>query len=727
MYYKVVIYTNNYHKKVILIILVLQKNKIKMNKAVYIAASEANSGKSMLSLGLMQLLLRKKPKVGYFRPIIDNPIAGKKDNHINTIVNYFNIKCAYDDCYAFTRSELINKLNDDKEDEVISIIIEKYKILEQENDFVIVEGTDFSDHGAVIEMDLNVLIAKNLGIPVIIVSGGLNKTLDDFIQGLRLTYDSFVNKEVKVISVVANKIEASNIDAIIKEVGKNLPKDVSINAIPIHKKLNNPTIKELSNSIEAKILFGKEFLNNISGDIKVGAMQLANFLQHLTEGSVVVTPADRSDILLATLQANISTNYPSISGIVLTGGIALNPSIIKLIEGLEKTVPILWVKEGTFAVTTKLGSVRAHIYAENVDKIKMSINIFEKHVDVAALNEKLTTYKGTDILTPRMFQYNLLKKAKQVKKHIVLPEGNDDRILIAASQLQKTNVVKLTILGKKVLIQAAVKRLNISFDFDEIDIINPIESSYFNDFSNTLFELRKHKGLSPAMAEDLMADVSYFGTMMVHKGLADGMVSGAAHTTQHTIKPALQFIKTKPGYSVVSSIFFMCLEDRVSIFGDCAINPNPTAVQLAEIAISSADSSIAFGIDPKIAMLSYSSGASGKGEDVDTVREATEIIKQKRPDLKVEGPIQYDAAVDPSIGKKKMPNSKVAGQANVLIFPDLNTGNNTYKAVQRETGALAIGPMLQGLNKPVNDLSRGCTVDDIFNTIILTAIQAQDQ
>lgn len=727
MYYKVIIYTNNYHKKVILIILVLQKNKIKMNKAVYIAASEANSGKSMLSLGLMQLLLRKKPKVGYFRPIIDNPIAGKKDNHINTIVNYFNIKCAYDDCYAFTRSELINKLNDDKEDEVISTIIEKYKILEQENDFVIVEGTDFSDHGAVIEMDLNVLIAKNLGIPVIIVSGGLNKTLDDFIQGLRLTYDSFVNKEVKVISVVANKIEASNIDAIIKEVGKNLPKDVSINAIPIHKKLNNPTIKELSNSIEAKILFGKEFLNNISGDIKVGAMQLANFLQHLTEGSVVVTPADRSDILLATLQANISTNYPSISGIVLTGGIALNPSIIKLIEGLEKTVPILWVKEGTFAVTTKLGSVRAHIYAENVDKIKMSINIFEKHVDVAALNEKLTTYKGTDILTPRMFQYNLLKKAKQVKKHIVLPEGNDDRILIAASQLQKTNVVKLTILGKKVLIQAAVKRLNISFDFDEIDIINPIESSYFNDFSNTLFELRKHKGLSPAMAEDLMADVSYFGTMMVHKGLADGMVSGAAHTTQHTIKPALQFIKTKPGYSVVSSIFFMCLEDRVSIFGDCAINPNPTAVQLAEIAISSADSSIAFGIDPKIAMLSYSSGASGKGEDVDTVREATEIIKQKRPDLKVEGPIQYDAAVDPSIGKKKMPNSKVAGQANVLIFPDLNTGNNTYKAVQRETGALAIGPMLQGLNKPVNDLSRGCTVDDIFNTIILTAIQAQDQ
>ncbi|CAM1350679.1 phosphate acetyltransferase [Tenacibaculum crassostreae] len=697
-----------------------------MNKAIYIAASEANSGKSMLSLGLMQLLLRTKPKVGYFRPIIDNPIDNKRDNHINTVLNYFNLKCDYEDCYAFTRSELLTKLNNDEEDELINRIIEKYKKLEEENDFVIIEGTDFSDHGAVIEMDLNVLIAKNIGAPVIIVSGGVNKSLEDFIQSLRLTYDSFVDKDVQVIAVVANKVQEKNIPTIKNEVGVNLPKSVSINAIPIDEKLNNPTIKEFLLEIDGKVLFGKEFLNNTTGEIKVGAMQLAHFLHHLSDDSVVVTPADRSDILLGTLQANISSNYPSISGIVLTGGMELNSSIIKLIEGLEKIIPILWVKEGTFSVASKLGAVRSHIYAENVNKIKMSINTFEKYVDVAGLNEKLASYKGSEALTPRMFQYNLLKKVKEVHKHIVLPEGNDDRILIAASQLQKTDVVKLTILGKRVNVEASIKRLNIPFDFDKTEIINPIESECFTDFSNTLYELRKHKGLSPAMAEDLMADVSYFGTMMVHKGLADGMVSGAAHTTQHTIKPALQFVKTKPGFSVVSSIFFMCLEDRVSVFGDCAINPNPTAEELAEIAISSADSSIAFGIDPKIAMLSYSSGTSGKGEDVDTVRRATEIVKEKRPDLKVEGPIQYDAAVDPSVGKKKLPNSEVAGQANVLIFPDLNTGNNTYKAVQRETGALAIGPMLQGLNKPVNDLSRGCTVDDIFNTVILTAIQAQE-
>lgn len=697
-----------------------------MNKAIYIAASEANSGKSMLSLGLMQSLLQKKPKVGYFRPIINNSKNNSKDNHINTVLNYFNLKSNYYDCYAFTRSELIQMLNEDKEDEVINLIIEKYKKLEEENDFVVVEGTDFSDHGAIIEMDLNVLIAKNLGIPVIIVSGGVKKTLDEFIQSLRLTYDSFINKDVKVIGVVANKVQEDNIDVILKEVGYNLPKSVSVNAIPINKRLNNPTIKEFLKEIEARVLFGEEFLNNTTGDLKVGAMQLSHFLHHLTDDSVVVTPADRSDILLGTLQANISSNYPSISGIILTGGIELNASIIKLIEGLEKIVPILWVKEGTFGITSRLGAVRSHIYAENVDKIKMSINVFEQYIDVAALNEKLISYKGTEILTPRMFQYNLLKRAREERKHIVLPEGNDDRILIAASQLQKSDVVKITLLGKRVNIEASVKRLNISFDFDKTEIINPIDSEYFVEFSNTLYELRKHKGLSPAMAEDLMGDVSYFGTMMVYKGLADGMVSGAAHTTQHTIKPALQFVKTKPGFSVVSSIFFMCLEDRVSVFGDCAINPNPSAEELAEIAISSADSSMAFGIEPKIAMLSYSSGSSGKGEDVDTVRKATEIVKEKRPDLKVEGPIQYDAAVDPSVGKKKLPNSEVAGQANVLIFPDLNTGNNTYKAVQRETGALAIGPMLQGLNKPVNDLSRGCTVDDIFNTVILTAIQAQE-
>jgi phosphate acetyltransferase len=427
---------------------------------------------------------------------------------------------------------------------------------------------------------------------------------------------------------------------------------------------------------------------------------------------------------LATLQASISDNYPKIAGIVLTGGLVPEKSIIQLIKGLREIVPILTVESGTFEVANDIGAIRSHIYPNNEQRIYTSLITFDKYVNMGSLTKKYLKFKKRG-LTPRMFQYNLLKKAKKVKKHIVLPEGADERILLAVSRLQALDVVDITLLGSPDQIRSKIAQLGIPMNMDAITIIDPVNSDHFEDYAETLYQLRKHRSVNRPMAHDLMADVSFFGTMMVYKGHADGMVSGAVHTTQHTIRPALQFIKTKPDVSVVSSVFFMCLEDRVSVFGDCAINPNPTAEQLAEIAISSAESSAAFGIEPKVAMLSYSSGASGSGADVDKVREATEIVKKKRPELKIEGPIQYDAAVDMSVGKKKMPDSQVAGQASVLIFPDLNTGNNTYKAVQRETGAIAIGPMLQGLNKPVNDLSRGCTVDDIFNTVVITAIQAQ--
>ena len=695
-----------------------------MNKGIYIATLESHSGKSMISLGLMNTLVGKTAKVGYFRPIIDNVKKGKKDNHINTIISHFQLDMNPDDAYAFTRSEYINMRNNGKEGEIFNTIISKYKALEEENDFMLVEGSDFSGEGTAIELDANILIAKNLGIPAIIVSSGIGKTLDEFIDGLHLAYDSFREKEVEVLAVIANKVQEKNIKIVKDGVEKNLPKNVFVNVIPLIPSLNNPTIKEIAKAIDAKILFGKEFMNNQTTSFKVGAMQLRNYLNYLEEDCLIITPGDRADIIIGALEANISTNYPAISGIVLTGGLYPDDTIIRLIEGLSEIVPILLVEEGTFDVANKIGAVRSHMYAENKEKINTSLITFDKYIEVDKLNEKLITFKDAGI-TPRMFQYNLLKRAKTVRKHIVLPEGDDDRIITAAAKLVEMDVVDLTILGERSNIESKVTKLGLKLDLDKIKIINPIDSEYYQDFSNTLFELRKEKGLTIDMAEDLIGDVSYFGTMMVYKGLADGMVSGAAHTTQHTIKPALQFIKTKPGVSVVSSIFFMLLENRVSVFGDCAINPNPTSEQLAEIAISSAESSINFGIEPKIAMLSYSSGASGKGDEVEKVRRATEIVREKRPDLKVVGPIQYDAAVDATIGKSKMPDSDVAGSANVLIFPDLNTGNNTYKAVQRETGALAIGPMLQGLNKPVNDLSRGCTVDDIFNTVILTAIQAQ--
>jgi phosphate acetyltransferase len=700
-------------------------NKKTTNKAVYIATTEPNSGKSLISLGLMQLLLGKAAKVGYFRPIIEDLKTGKIDNHINTVISYFNLDLKFEEAHAFKRSEVIQMKNEDKNDEIISEIIDKFKSIEERFDFVLVEGSSFVGEGSIIEFDINVLIAKNLGIPAIILATGTGKTLEELVGNLYMAYDSFKDKGVEVLAVIANKIELQNLALVAAALEKNLPANIITNAIPLNPKLSNPSIKEIVDALDAKVLFGEAYINNQAGNFSVGAMQLRNYLTHLKQDALVITPGDRADIILGALQAHISENYPSISGIVLTGGLIPEAPIIKLIEGLSDIVPIISTEGGTFAVANHIGTIKSQIYAENIDKIRTSISDFEQYVAVDGLVERLITFKMTGI-TPRMFQYNLLNQAKLNKKHIVLPEGSDERVLRATKQLIDLNAVNITLLGDRRQIEDKIVILDLDLDLSLISIINPIASPQFEVYAETLYELRKHKNVNLAMAKDLMVDVSYYGTMMVHKGHADGMVSGAVHTTQHTIRPALQLIKTKPETSIVSSVFFMCLEDRVSVYGDCAINPNPTAEQLSEIAISSAKTSIAFGIDPKIAMLSYSSGTSGVGEDVEKVRTATALIKAKRPDLKVEGPIQYDAAVDINVGKIKLPNSEVAGQANVFIFPDLNTGNNTYKAVQRETKALAIGPIIQGLNKPVNDLSRGCTTDDIFNTVIVTAIQAQD-
>ena len=694
-----------------------------MSKAIYIATTEPNSGKSIISLGLMQTLLGKTAKVGYFRPIIDDSGKGY-DNHIQTVITYFDLNLSYEDAFAFSRSQVVKKKNLDQDDEIIGTIIAKYKAIEDRFDFILVEGTDFTGEGAIIEWDINVLIAKNLGIPAIILASGTGKTLEELVGNLYMAYDSFQEKGVEVLLAIANKVQPKNVPLVISGLKKKLPQKILVGAIPLNSQLANPTVKEIAEKLKGKILFGQSHINNQAGSFSVGAMQLRNYLTHLKKDCLVITPGDRADIILGALQANISRNYPTISGIVLTGGLIPEASIIKLIEGLNEVVPIVSVKGGTFEITNKIGGIKPKIYAENTQKITTSIQIFEKYVPVDALAERLITFEAKGI-TPRMFQYNLLKRAKLDKKHIVLPEGADDRILMATKQLIDADAVDITLLGDPEEIKQKIAQLDLELDLGKIKIVQPIASPRFEEYANTLFKLRAHKNVNLAMAHDLMGDVSYFGTMMVYMGDADGMVSGAVHTTQHTIRPALQFIKTRPGVSVVSSVFFMCLDDRVTIFGDCAINPNPTAAQLAEIAISSAASSTAFGIEPRIAMLSYSSGSSGEGADVDRVREATELVKAKRPDLKVEGPIQYDAAVDMEVAKNKLPDSKVAGKASVFIFPDLNTGNNTYKAVQRETGALAIGPMLQGLNKPVNDLSRGCTVDDIFNTVVITAIQAQ--
>ena len=709
-----------FHLYALILYFIIILSEIRMNNGIYIATLEAQSGKSLVSLGLMQLALTQLPKVGYFRPIIGD---SKRDNHIETLFKHFKIKQPYETAYAFTQSEYLDKINQGKQDELLDTIIAQYKELEKQFEFILVEGSDFSSEGNFLEFDFNVMIAKNLGLPAILISSGEGKNKKEFSASLQLAYNTYSEEDVEVLAVVANKIKPKNIALVQSLLKELLPEQADCYVVPRMEELLQPTLKEVNEVLKGTVLFGEQHLGNRSGKFKVGAMQLRHFLTHLEKNTLVITPGDRGDIILAVLQANISDNYPQIAGIILTGGVLPEAPILKLIEGLSTVVPIIAVNQGTFKIANTIGGIKANIQADNQFKIDASIAAFEKHIASEKLLNKLLNYESK-VMTPRMFQYSLIQKARKLKKRIVLPEGLDVRILHAASRLVALDLVDITLLGDPQLIKNKCSAEGISLNFDKVQLIDPVQSELFESYVNTFYKLRKHKGLSVEEAKEFMTDVSYFGTMMIYMGDADGMVSGAAHTTGHTIRPALQFIKTKPEVSLVSSVFFMCLDDRV--FGDCAINPNPNAEQLAEIAISSAESSMNFGIEPRIAMLSYSSGASGKGVDVDKVREATEIVKQKRPDLKIEGPIQYDAAVDKKVGQSKLPDSEVAGDATVLIFPDLNTGNNTYKAVQRETGAMAIGPMLQGLNKPVNDLSRGCTIDDIFNTVVLTAIQAQE-
>lgn len=695
------------------------------NKSVFIATAQPFSGKSILALGLVDMLLAKGQKVGYFKPIINQSPSIKPDSHIETLTDYFKLSLDYNRCYAFTREEANALIENGRQGEIIDTIIEKYKQLESDYDFTIIEGSDFLGEGTAFEFDANIAIAKNLGTPVIAVVSGENKSIAQLLNSAAVTVQNFTSRKVEVLALVINKVDEADVTALQNAIGNHISADIKVAIIPHIVELKSPTMAEVKKYLGASVLFGGEHLHNRVDHFIFGAMQVSNFLNHIKKNVLIVAPGDRADIVLASLQASLSQNYPKIAGIVLTGGFELADSVIKLIEGSNVNLPILSVQEPSFYAATKVAGIHSKISPDNHSKIESAINTFRKYIDVESLEAAMANFVHIG-MTPRMFQYQLVSKARSKKKHIVLPEGKDDRILIAADRLVKQDIVSITILGDIKEMKASINRLGLSLTDENCQLINPIESIYFDDYANTLFELRKGKNMPLGVARDLMTDVAYYGTMMVHKGHADGMVSGAAHTTAHTIRPALQFVKTKPGISLVSSIFFMSLPERVLVFGDCAININPSSEELAEIAISSADTAKSFGIEPKVAMLSYSSGASGTGEDVEKVRKATELIKEKRPDILVEGPIQYDAAVDPLTGQQKMPGSPVAGQATVLIFPDLNTGNNTYKAVQRETGAMAIGPMLQGLNKPVNDLSRGCTVDDIFNTVVITSIQAQE-
>ncbi len=697
-----------------------------MTSSLYISTTEAGSGKALISLGIIELILRKTNKVAFFRPVIRKQPFGKQDEDINLILNYFALNQSYDRAFGLYTEEVQELISQTNYDEVLDKIIVKYKNLEQNYDFILCEGSDYLGQVSAFEFNLNTEIAKNLGCPILILGNADRRSLQEAIAPVKMSLKSYLARECQVIGIVFNKANP--------ELLKQLPlalentfwhSNYLLAVIPYEPKLSSPRVREIAQQLNAEVLYGEKRLNNLVLGYVIAAMRLEHAITRLKEDSLIITPGDRSDLIVGLLQVHQSVNYPHLSGILLSGDLQPEASIRKLIDGLYDPLPILSIPTNTYETSELVKQVNTSLVASDREKITLSIHLFDDYVNLNQLEEQINTIKVQGI-TPKMFTYNLLQQAKSQKRHIVLPEGKEIRILNAAAFLLDRDIVDLTLLGKPEKIEQIINQNGISLDINQLQIIDPGRADKFEFYAEQFYQLRKHKGATPELAREYLLDVSYFGTMMVFAGDADGMVSGAIHTTQHTLRPALQLIKTKPGYSLVSSVFFMCLEDRVLVYGDCAINPNPNAEELAEIAIASADTATAFGIEPKVALLSYSSGTSGKGEQVEKVRIATAIARQKRPELKIEGPIQYDAAVDLTVGSQKMPNSQVAGQASVLIFPDLNTGNNTYKAVQRETGALAIGPIVQGLNKAVNDLSRGCTVDDIVNTVAITAIQTQN-
>lgn len=708
-----------------------------MAQSIYITSTEGLSGKSTIVLGVIDALTRSIPRVGVFRSIARS--TSERDYVLEMLLDHVGVDLDYDECVGVTYDEVRHD-----PDAALSKIVERFKAVEAKCDAVVIVGSDFTDVGSTSELGYNARIAANLGAPVLVVLNGradqgdrlgmsVARTPEQLGQLMSLALTDISYQRAELFAVITNRADPTRlreINAAVRAVVADAPAadgtreaPVGVWSIPEDVLLVAPAVRDIMLRLDGRLLRGdEELMTREVLDVVVAGMSLNNILPRLTDGAIVIVPADRTEVLLGLLLANSSGTFPSISGIILNGPFPLPPAVQELMAGLDSSLPIVQTDLDTYDTAVRVMGTRGRLAAGSQRRFDTALALFEQNVDTEEFTRALGLAHSA-VVTPLMFEYQLLEKARTARKRIVLPEGTDDRVLKAAATVLTRGIADLTILGEEAEVRG--RALELGIDLGAAQVLSPFDPVIVDRFAREYEQLRRHKGVTYAQAADTVTDVSYFGTMMVHLGLADGMVSGAAHTTAHTIRPAFEIIKTRPGVSVVSSVFLMALADRVLVYGDCAVIPDPTAPQLADIAISSAATAAEFGIEPRVAMLSYSTGESGSGEDVDKVREATALVRERAPELLVEGPIQYDAAADAAVAKTKVPGSAVAGRATVFVFPDLNTGNNTYKAVQRSAGAIAMGPVLQGLNKPINDLSRGALVDDIVNTIAITAIQAQ--
>ncbi|MEV8317628.1 phosphate acetyltransferase [Streptomyces sp. NPDC059900] len=686
-----------------------------MTRSVYVTGIDRGDGRQVIELGVMELLTRQVDRVGVFRPLVhDGP-----DRLFDLLRARYRLAQDASSGYGMDYHEASAIQAELGTDELVSRLVDRFHRVARDYEVVLVLGTDFADTQLPDELSLNARLANEFGASVIAVVGGKNQTAESVRAETRNAYRAYESLGCDVLAMVTNRVAPADRDEIHDSLtGLPVPSYV----LPDEPALAAPTVAQITHALGGRVVLGDDAgLARDALDFVFGGAMLPNFLNALTPGCLVVTPGDRADLVVGSLAAH-SAGTPPIAGVLLTLNEQPGEAILKLADRLAPGTPVIAVSGGSFPTAGELFALEGKLNAATPRKAETALGLFERYVDTAGLRSRVQA-PSSDRVTPMMFEHKLLEQARSDKRRVVLPEGTEERVLRAADVLLRRGVCDLTLLGP--VEQIRKKAADLGVDLADSQLIDPKNSELRDAFATEYAELRAHKGVTVELAYDVVSDVNYFGTLMVQGGFADGMVSGSVHSTAATIRPAFEIIKTKPDASIVSSVFFMCLADKVLVYGDCAVNPDPNAEQLADIAVQAAATAEQFGVEPRIAMLSYSTGTSGSGADVDKVREATELVRQSRSDLKIEGPIQYDAAVEPTVAATKLPDSEVAGQASVLIFPDLNTGNNTYKAVQRSAGAIAVGPVLQGLRKPVNDLSRGALVQDIVNTVVITAIQAQ--
>jgi phosphate acetyltransferase len=689
-----------------------------MARGLYVSASTSSSGKSLVTLGLADMLHRRADRIGFFRPIVEGGDAGE-DSVVALIRDFFGIDGAHA-IAGMTRAEARELIVGGRIEEIYSRSLAAYEQIARDVDVVIVEGTDLTGHDFAVEFDLNARLANHLGCHVVAVVSAAGKTVAEAVDAVDVAREAFHEEKVSLLSVIVNRARTEDAEDIREAVRPGLHRR-KVYVLPELEEIVRPTVGEVSKALGARLIAGLPDLDRDVRHVIVAAMNVGYLLERYRDGALVITPADRSDVMVTAVATSRTPGFPSTAAMLLTGPRPVEDSVLPLLA--EAPFPVFAVEDDTYTSAHRVWDVSGALKAGQPRKTAAALGSWYREVDEDELLERISL-PAPETMTPLRFLHQLIERARADRKRIVLPEGEDLRILRAAEIIRRRDVCDLVLLGRASEVRELAARHGV--DLAGIDVVDPERSDLLEPFAAEYAKLRAHKGITADQARERMLERSYFGTMMVHLGDVDGMVSGAAHTTANTIRPSLEFIKTKPGVSIVSSVFLMLMADRVLVYGDCAVNPEPNAEQLADIAVASAATARQFGVRPRVAMLSYSTGTSGSGGSVDDVRSATELVRDREPDLDIDGPIQYDAAVDASIGASKLPGSAVAGQATVFVFPDLNTGNNTYKAVQQSAGAVAVGPVLQGLNKAVNDLSRGCTVDDIVNTVAITAIQAQE-